>query len=124
MDNEKIIQDNDNSITVKYPICPINMYFEGDEDKCDTKKCDWNTESRSCNKRCEIKMDKKADYKYLIIFVAVSNDTYDEWDRTILLRKCPKNYDKVKKLVQNTYDGVWCPQLDTIQIFQLVKKLL
>ena len=35
---------------VKHPICPINMYFEGDEDKCDVSKCDF--ENRSCTEAC------------------------------------------------------------------------
>jgi len=36
---------------VKYPICPINLYFEGDEDKCDPSKCDFD-ESRVCTEAC------------------------------------------------------------------------
>lgn len=39
---------------VKYPICPINLYFEGDEDKCNATKCDWDTGTRSCNSACQI----------------------------------------------------------------------
>ena len=35
------------------PICPINLYFEGDEDKCDVSKCDWDTECRCCTIACE-----------------------------------------------------------------------
>jgi len=38
---------------MKYPICPINLYFEGDENKCDSSKCDWDTDTRSCNNGCE-----------------------------------------------------------------------
>lgn len=40
---------------MKYPICPLNLYFEGDEDECDVTKCDYDSETRSCTKRCEIK---------------------------------------------------------------------
>jgi len=39
---------------IKYPICPINLYFEGDENKCNTSKCNWDTETRSCNESCKI----------------------------------------------------------------------
>ena len=35
------------------PICPINMYFEGDEGKCDTSKCDFDTEFRCCTEACK-----------------------------------------------------------------------
>lgn len=47
---------------VKYPICPLNMYFEGDEDKCDAEKCDFSTETRSCTSACEI-MENNMDDK-------------------------------------------------------------
>jgi hypothetical protein len=39
---------------VPYPICPLNMYFEGDENKCDTNKCDFDTDTRSCTEACKI----------------------------------------------------------------------
>jgi hypothetical protein len=38
--------------TVKNPICPINIYWEGDEDKCNTDKCDFNLDTRTCNEGC------------------------------------------------------------------------
>ena len=47
---------------IKHPICPINIYFEGDEKKCDTSKCDWDIEDRSCSQMCEIK-DKQEETK-------------------------------------------------------------
>lgn len=36
---------------VKHPICPFNLYFEGDEDKIDLSKCDF--ENRSCTNACD-----------------------------------------------------------------------
>ena len=36
---------------IKQPICPLNMYFEGDEDICDTNKCDF--EHRRCSESCK-----------------------------------------------------------------------
>lgn len=38
---------------VPHPICPLNMYFEGDEDKCDTSKCDFDTERGGCTEACK-----------------------------------------------------------------------
>jgi len=43
--NEKVVQ----------PICPINLYFEGDEDICNSEKCDWDIKSRSCSSNCALK---------------------------------------------------------------------
>ncbi len=48
---------------VKYPICPLNLYFEGDEDKCDTSKCNFDTDTRLCSTTCEIKSDKVSGIK-------------------------------------------------------------
>lgn len=51
---------------VKEPICPINQYWEGDEDKCDTDKCDFDLEIRTCSEACNIQTyqyDRKFDYK-------------------------------------------------------------
>lgn len=42
---------------VKWPICPIMMFFEGDEDKCDTSKCDF--ENRRCSQACIIEPKSK-----------------------------------------------------------------
>lgn len=38
---------------IKYPICLINLYFEGDEDKCDPLACDWDMDLRCCTQKCE-----------------------------------------------------------------------
>lgn len=43
---------------VPHPICPINMYFEGDEDKCSVKHCDFDLESRSCSQSCKIDLEE------------------------------------------------------------------
>lgn len=37
---------------IKYPICPINIYWEGDEDICDTDLCDFDIEFRNCYCGC------------------------------------------------------------------------
>jgi len=39
---------------IKYPICPINLFFEGDEDKCNASKCDWDLETRTCWLGCKV----------------------------------------------------------------------
>ncbi|GAH35429.1 unnamed protein product, partial [marine sediment metagenome] len=52
---------------VKHPICPLNLYFEGGEDKCDTSKCDFSIDTRSCTEMCRIKGDKN-----------MAGDKYDE----------------------------------------------
>jgi len=54
MDNKKDITKED----IKYPICPLNLYFEGDEEKCDQSKCDFNIETRRCTEACEIREKK------------------------------------------------------------------
>lgn len=48
---EKIEED----ITdVPHPICPMNMYFEGDEDKFDVSKCNYDVD-RGCSEGCKKK---------------------------------------------------------------------
>lgn len=39
---------------VASPICPFMMYFQGDENKCDSSKCDYDPECRACSQKCEI----------------------------------------------------------------------
>lgn len=48
---------------VAHPICPLNMYFEGDEDKCNESKCDYDLNTRSCSSGCKIKLKRK-NYKF------------------------------------------------------------
>ena len=43
-------KNKDNSIP--YSICPINMYFEGEENICNKKLCDYEEESRGCSEKC------------------------------------------------------------------------
>lgn len=50
---------------IKYSICPINMYFEGDEDKCNISKCDFNIEFRCCHQTCKVKPEPKPLAQYL-----------------------------------------------------------
>lgn len=40
---------------IKYPICPINLYWEGDEGKMDPDKCDFDTNTRTCGEACKKK---------------------------------------------------------------------
>lgn len=38
--------------SIAYPICPLNFFFEGDEDKCNQAECDFDLESRRCSLSC------------------------------------------------------------------------
>lgn len=38
---------------MKQPICPLMIYWEGDEDKCDVTKCDFNVHGRGCTHICK-----------------------------------------------------------------------
>ena len=51
--------DNETIENVLHPICPLNIFFEGEEDKCDVSKCDFGEGSRSCTEACRI--DVKED---------------------------------------------------------------
>ena len=42
---------------IKCPICPLNLYFEGDEDKIDSSKCDF--ENRRCTNACNPNSTRK-----------------------------------------------------------------
>lgn len=44
------------AIDIKHPICPLNMYFEGDEHKFDPSKC--NFKERSCTQACKIEINE------------------------------------------------------------------
>jgi len=43
---------------IPQPICPFNMYFEGDEDKCDISKCNYDYDRRACSEQCRIREDE------------------------------------------------------------------
>lgn len=56
---------------VAHPICPFNLYFEGDEDKCNESKCDYQLFNRSCSSACKVvdtivkePNQKRKNYKY------------------------------------------------------------
>jgi len=70
---------------------------------------------------------------YIITFVAINNDTYesniftlhysvtpddDESEKDIVFKELPKN---IINEVKSTYDGVWEPELDTIEVFKVEK---
>ena len=69
---------------------------------------------------------------FIITYIAINNDTYEEAEFT--LRYCinPDNMDNsipevifpelpenIKEEVEFTYDGVWQPQLDTIKVYEV-----
>lgn len=58
------------------------------------------------------------DYKYLVTYKAINNDTYVEETMTLLFERIPSN---IKKIVKDTYNenGVWEPQLTTIRVYNL-----
>ena len=70
---------------------------------------------------------------YIITYQAINNDTYEnapftiqvdldpdneESEKDIILKELP---DNIKEVVEFTYDGVWQPQLDTIEVYELKK---
>ena len=60
---------------VPYPICPLTLYFEGDETICDGDKCDYNCEFRECTEACS--KDKMMEAE------RIRND--EEWEFTLRL---------------------------------------
>jgi hypothetical protein len=68
---------------------------------------------------------------FIITYRAVNNDTYEDCPFTLQFQIDPENEesehdiffeklpDNIKEAVEFTYDGVWLPQLDTIQVFNL-----
>jgi len=67
---------------VPEPICPINMYFEGDENKCDTSKCDFDLEFRNCTRACEIEQKNATDIislEKLIILTKAACELLQDW---------------------------------------------
>lgn len=70
---------------------------------------------------------------YIISYQAVNNDTYEnapfvlnfpidpeslESEMDIVFKELP---DNIREAVEFTYDGVWQPQLDTIEVYKLEK---
>lgn len=86
-------EDNKSLNNVPHPICPINMYFEGDEDRCDTSKCDF--EDRSCTEACriggeerlkelpKIKPPPKEKITVVTPLMLIDNEIYDAKGRLI-----------------------------------------
>ncbi len=70
------------------------------------------------DKDVEEKDYKDMNYKYLITYVAVNNDTYDENVFTLLFEELPDNLTKVVKDTYNT-NGVWVPDVHSIRLFNL-----
>ena len=67
----------------------------------------------------EIALQEQDTYTHIISFVAINNESYEEIDQTIYLHHCPKDRREIQKMVKATYDGVWEPQMDRIELFEL-----
>lgn len=52
---------------------------------------------------------------FLVLWVAINNDTYEEVPCSKVYEKLP---DDVKKEVEKSYDGVLEPQLGTIEVYK------
>lgn len=37
---------------MKTPICPILLFFEGDEYKCNKHKCNYSLKTKTCTMKC------------------------------------------------------------------------
>lgn len=65
---------------------------------------------------------KEQGYQFAVIFNAINNDTYADWDRVILLYELPNTAKEIDRMVENTYDGVWEPNLKTIEVYDLHRR--
>ena len=71
----------ENASEKKHSICPLNIYFEGDENKCDVSRCDFTAEFRDCGKTC-VKSDKVtplAQYLEEYIGHELADNADDSW---------------------------------------------
>jgi hypothetical protein len=59
---------------------------------------------------------RESKYNYVIIFAATNNDTHETMVMTILVHEIPTN---IKERVKKTYDGVWEPDLDSIDVCKI-----
>lgn len=54
---------------MRTPICPMLLYFKGDEHKCNPNKCNYNVFSRLCTMKClkfqEKNFPQKNEKKFL-----------------------------------------------------------
>ena len=64
----------------------------------------------------EIKRREERGYQFVLTYETCNNDTYENMIQTILLYEIPKD---VKKIVGDTYDGVWEPDIKSIKIYKL-----
>lgn len=118
---------------VPQPICPINMYFEGDEGECDTSKCDFDTKTRSCNEMCRINVKelqkeidkikpinlgtKKVD-KPIVAQVAVAVGTPEDQDREAVRQdSAPKEMNSLTLLGQGRTKYPTCPEEAKLETF-------
>lgn len=70
-----------NASEKKHSICPLNVYFEGDENECDVSRCDFTAEFRDCGKTC-VKSDKVIPLpQYLEEYIGheLADNTDDSW---------------------------------------------
>jgi hypothetical protein len=37
---------------MKVPICPLLLYFKGDEYKCNNSKCNYDRNTKTCTMKC------------------------------------------------------------------------
>ena len=70
---------------------------------------------------------------YIITYAAINNNTYEKSMFTLYHpidpydEKAAQSFffyrvpDDIKKVVESTYDGVWDPQLETIEIYKVEK---
>ena len=67
----------------------------------------------------EIEKRKEAGPKYAILFTSINNDTYEESEELRGVYDELETMKEIEEIVKNTYDGVWEPVIDTIQVFKL-----
>lgn len=51
---------------INYPICPLGMYYEGDEDICDQSECDFDVDVRMCTQACVSNTARKEKDEVLV----------------------------------------------------------
>ena len=58
---------------MKTPICPVLLYFKGDEHKCNTSKCNYDKKTKTCSMGCKsMVLEEANDYKYKEITAVVA----------------------------------------------------
>jgi len=74
--------------SVLFPICPINLYYEGDEDKCNVKLCNWDTETHSCTRACEVGKANIITIRCPLGHEQKSRSSYSVVARNVHIRVC------------------------------------